>query len=303
MRRMKSTPRRRAQKRRLRWLLLLGVITILCLSSILVYGIWLTRSSTNILILGIDRRPEQGNAVRTDTILLLHAAPSQRRLAVLSIPRDLWVEIPGRGQDRINTAHIYGELTAPGSGPLLTAETVQNNFGIVVDHYLRLDFDAFKDVVDAAGGIDIDVPNPIIDNAYPTDDYGTVRIEIPAGLQHMDGTVALQYARSRHGSSDFDRATRQQQILIALAKKLISPSGWRLIPSVYRTFQTAVESDASFPDLIGLALAWQRTGEAKMEQFVIDRQLTTPFQTAQGAAVLLPRWELIRPLVQTEFYR
>jgi LCP family protein required for cell wall assembly len=273
---------------------------IACLTTTLLSGILLTRSSTNVLILGIDRRPGEGDAVRSDTMLLLHSDPQERRLVLLSIPRDLWVSIPGRGEERINAAHVIGELESPGSGPTRAAETVQYNFDIVVHHTLRLDFNAFQEVIDAAGEIEIDVPAPIIDNAYPTDDYGYTRIEIPAGLQKMDGAVALQYARTRHSSSDFDRAARQQQIFVALVKKLTSPQGWLLIPKVYRAFQNAVDTDLSIIDLVGLALAWQRASENGLERIVIDRQLTTAFRTAQGADVLLPRWELIQPLVQTQ---
>jgi LCP family protein required for cell wall assembly len=280
---------------------LLALALVICLGGMLAYGLLLIPSPTNILILGIDRRPGEGNVVRTDTILLLHADPGGRRLVLLSIPRDLWVTIPGRGEERINTAHIYGELEAPGSGPSRVAETVSYNFGVPVHHTLRLDFDAFRQVIDAAGGIEIDVPAPIIDDAYPTDDYGTMRIEIPAGPQHMDGETALQYARSRHGSSDFDRATRQQQIFVALMKKLTSPSGLLRALRVYRAFQNAVETDLGFRDMARLALAWQRAGGEGVERIVIDRTLTTPFQIPQGAVVLLPHWDLIRPLVQARF--
>jgi LCP family protein required for cell wall assembly len=271
------------------------------LSVLLAYGLLSIPSPTNILILGIDRRPGQGYAVRTDTILLVHADTGSRRLVLLSIPRDLWVTIPGRGEGRINSAHVYAELDAPGRGPYGAAETVSYNFGVAVDRSLRLDFDAFRDVIDAAGGIEIDVPTPVIDNAYPTADYGTMRIEIPAGFQHMDAETALQYARSRHGSSDFDRADRQQAILLALAKKLTKPTGWPMIPRVYQAFRGAVETDLSLRDLVRLLLAWRMAGEDGLETIVIDRALTTPHRTAQGAAVLLPRWELIQPLVQTVF--
>lgn len=300
-RKPEHSPRAPRLQRRGCWFFGLALAVIACLASVLVYGILMTRSSTNFLLLGIDRRPGQGNAVRADTILLIHAAPADRRLVLLSIPRDLWVAIPGRGNDRINSAHIYGELEAAGNGPARSVETISHNFGVPVDHYLRLDFDAFRDVIDAAGGIEIDVPAPVIDNAYPTEDYGTKRIEIPAGRQRMDGETALQYARSRHGSSDFDRAARQQQILVALVEKLSHPSGWILIPRVYQAFQNAVESDMSYNDLVHLALSWQRAGENGIERVVIDQELTTPFRTPEGAAVLLPRWELIQPLVRAQF--
>jgi LCP family protein required for cell wall assembly len=298
-----ARPRPRPSRRRWRRYLLpaLALALTICLGGLLVYGLLLVPSPTNILILGIDRRPGEGNAVRTDTILLLHADPANRRLVLLSIPRDLWITIPGQGEGRINTAHVFGELESPGNGPLRAAEAVSYNFGVPVDHTLRLDFDAFREVIDAAGGIEIDVPTPLVDNAYPTADYGTMRIEIPAGLQHMDGETALQYARSRHSSSDFDRAARQQQIFVALIKKLLRPSGWFLIPRAYEAFQNAVETNLSVRDMARLALAWQRAGEDGIERIVIDREFTTPFRTAQGAAVLLPRWELIQPLVQAQF--
>ncbi len=162
---------------------MLALAAAVCLLGMLAYGLLMVSSPTNILILGIDRRPGEGNAVRTDTILMLHADPGSRRLVLLSIPRDLWVTIPGIGEERINAAHVYGELAAPGSGPARVAETISHNFGVPVNRNLRLDFDAFREVIDAAGGIELDVPTTIIDDAYPTNDYGTVRIEIPAGLQ------------------------------------------------------------------------------------------------------------------------
>ncbi len=273
---------------------------VLSALALLSYVLLRMPSPTNILILGIDRRPGQGDATRTDTILLLHADPGPPRMVLFSIPRDLWVTIPGHGEERVNTAHFYGELTDPGSGPALAAETVRQNFGVPVHRTLRLDFDAFRGVIDAAGGVDIDVPTQMIDDAYPTEDYGTMRIEIPAGMQHMDGETALRYARSRHGSSDFDRAARQQQILVALAKKLTSPGNWLLAPRVYNALQDAVETDLSFRDLVRLGLTWRRAGAENVEQIVIDRALTTPYRTVNGAAVLLPRWDLILPLVEAQ---
>jgi LCP family protein required for cell wall assembly len=161
---------------------------------------------TNTLILGLDRRPDQGTVVRSDTMMVLTTHPPDASVGLLSIPRDLYVEIPGRGTSRINTAHFWGESQAAGNGPLLAMATVEHNFGVPIHHYVRVDFEGFRAVVDAVGGIDIVVEEPIVDDAYPSEDYGTIRIEIPAGPQHMDGETALRYARSRHSSSDFDRA-------------------------------------------------------------------------------------------------
>ena len=301
-RRVDRSTRRGARRRTpgcLTFMLILTIVGIV--GGLLAYALLLIPSPTNLLVLGIDRRPQEGHAVRSDTILLIHADTASPRVVLLSIPRDLWVNIPGRGKARINTAHVYGELDTPGNGPALVAETINLNFAVPVDRTLRLDFDAFREVIDAAGGVEIDVPIAIIDNAYPTEDYGTMRVEIQAGSQHMDGRTALQYARSRSGSNDFDRASRQQQVFAALAKKMTSPNGWLLIPRVYQAFTNAVETNLSPRDLVRLAMAWLRAGEEGLEKIVIDQTMTTPFRTPQGAEVLQPRWDLIQPLVGARF--
>jgi anionic cell wall polymer biosynthesis LytR-Cps2A-Psr (LCP) family protein len=180
-------------------------------------------------------------------------------------------------------------------------QTVEHNFGVPVHHYVRVDFEGFRAVVDAVGGIDVVVEEPIVDNAYPTEDYGTMRIEIPAGPQHMDGETALRYARSRHGSSDFDRAKRQQQILTALARRLLAPEVWPELPAVYRVMMDNVDTDLTIDDLLLLAPTLYRVGPDGIEHHVIGREMTESWTTPTGGAVLLPRWEAISPLVQELF--
>jgi LCP family protein required for cell wall assembly len=269
-----------------------------------VYALWqwaATLPRTNILILGLDRRPEQGYVVRSDTVILATVYPPGPRVALLSIPRDLYVEIPGRGASRINTAHFWGEHEVEGGGPALAMRTVAQDFGVSVHHHVRVDFDGFRAIVDAVGGVDVVVEEPIVDNAYPTEDYGTMRIEIPAGPQHMDGETALRYARSRHGSSDFDRAKRQQQILIALARRLLDPEMWPDLPAVYQVVMDHIDTDLSVGEMMLLAPTLYRVGPDGIEHRVIDREMTQPWTTPTGGAVLLPRWELINPLVQELF--
>jgi LCP family protein required for cell wall assembly len=256
---------------------------------------------TNILILGLDRRPEQGFVVRSDTIVLATIYPASPRVALLSIPRDLYVDIPGHGPGRINTAHFWGENDVGGGGPALAKQAILENFGVPVDHYVRLDFNGFRVIVDAVGGIEIDVEEPVVDNAYPTDDYGTIRIEIPPGRQHMDGETALRYARSRHGSSDFERAQRQQQILVALAQRMLVPEAWPRWPTVYAVVMTNVDTDLGFLDLILMAPTLLQVGPKGIERRVIDREMTQPWTTPTGGAVLLPRWEVIMPVVEELF--
>lgn len=268
------------------------------------YALWqwtATLPRTNIIILGLDRRPDQGTVVRSDTMILMTVYPSGPRIALLSIPRDLYVEIPGYGTGRVNAAHFWGESKAEGDGPVLAVQTVAQNFGVPVHHYVRVDFDGFRTIVDAVGGIDVVVEKPIVDDAYPTADYGTMRIEIPAGPQRMDGETALRYARSRHGSSDFDRAGRQQQILIALARRLLEPEVWLELPAVYQAVMDNVDTDVRGRDLLLLAPTLYRVGPDGIEHRVIDREMTEPWTTPTGGAVLLPRWEVIHPLVRELF--
>jgi LCP family protein required for cell wall assembly len=267
-------------------------------------GVWLSQMAaprTNVLILGLDRRPEQGYTVRSDVLMLVTADPRGPRLGLLSIPRDLYVEIPGYGQSRINTAHFWGERDSQGGGPDLAMETVAENFGVPVRHYLRVDFDGFRAVVDALGGVDVTVEERIVDNAFPTEDYGTTRIEIPAGPQHMDGEQALQYVRSRHGSSDFERAARQQQVMMAMARRLLAPATWPRLPAVYRAVVTNVDTNLGPLEMLRVLVTALRVGPDGVEHRVIDRNMTRPWTTPTGGAVLLPRWDVIEPVVEELF--
>ena len=268
------------------------------------YALWRwtgTLPRTNMLILGLDRRSEQNSVVRSDTMILATVYPAGPRVALLSIPRDLYVEIPGNGTNRINTAHFWGENEAEGGGAQLAMQTVAQNLGVPVEHYVRVDFGAFRAIIDAVGGIDVVVEEAIVDDAYPTDDYGTMRIEIPAGPQHMDGETALRYARSRHGSSDFDRARRQQQILTALARRLLEPQVWPALPAVAQVAMEDLDTDLTARDMALLAPTLYRVRADGIESHVIGREMTEPWTTPTGGAVLLPRWEAIHPLVQDLF--
>lgn len=256
---------------------------------------------TNILVLGIDRRPHEGTLVRSDVMMVLTVYPARPQLGVLSIPRDLYVEIPGYGQNRINTAHFWGETESLGRGPRLAMQTVEQNFGVPIHRYIRLDFDGFRRIVDAVGGIDVIVEEPIVDDAYPTEDYGITRIEIPAGLQHMDGETALRYVRSRHGASDFERIERQQQVLLALAERLLAPDTWPRWPTVLLILLDNVDTDLGAGDWMRLAVTLQRVGPENVERRTIDRSMTDPWTTPSGGSVLLPRWDVIRPVIQELF--
>jgi LCP family protein required for cell wall assembly len=188
------------------------------------------REPANVLLLGVDKRPSADEGVRSDTLILVHIDPQAKWASMLSIPRDSVVHIPHVGYAKINAAYsygfnnaaaIYGDGTAPdAAGAALAAEAVEQFLGVKVDYTAQVDFHSFEALVDSVGGVVVDVPTPLLDAEYPTEDYGVERIYIPAGLQLMNGHTALIYARSRHASTDFDRSRRQQAVLRALLEQV-----------------------------------------------------------------------------------
>ena len=188
------------------------------------------RNPFTVLLLGVDRRPDDPASVRSDTMIIVYVQPQQGWASMLSVPRDSVATIPGLGERKINAAYsygfqnaetIYGAGTDPAAaGGALAAETLGGFLNVSIDYVVQVDFTGFERLVDLIGGILIDVPRPLLDSSYPTADYGYERIYVPAGLQILDGPTALKYARSRHGSNDFDRAWRQQAVLRALLESV-----------------------------------------------------------------------------------
>ncbi len=257
---------------------------------------------TNILLLGIDRRPDETHYVdRTDTMILATVYPQARYAGMLSIPRDLWVKVPMGFMDRINTAHFYAEAQSPGSGPAAAMAVVQSNFGVTVNGYVRVDLAGFVRIIDAMGGIDLNVPHPLVDYAYPTYDYGTTTVSFAAGPQHMDGARALAYARIRHGSSDLQRAERQQLVIQAVFQRLLQPAAWLQLPQVSVAIGDSIQTNLSPLDVARLAPTLLWVGPGKIDRAVIEGSMVQPYVTSGGGDVLLPVWSQINPLLQRMF--
>lgn len=257
---------------------------------------------TNILLLGLDRRPGDTTFVsRTDTVILATVFPSNDYLGMLSIPRDLWVTLPDGSANRINTAHFFAEANAPGSGAIAAMQTVQANFGVEVHRYVRIDFAGFVRIVNAVGGIDVEVPNALRDAEYPTYDYGTMTVEFAAGPQHMEGERALAYARIRHGSSDFQRAARQQQVIQAFIARLRQPSAWGRLPALLAAVNASLDTDLTPLEVVRLAPTLWQVGPANIERRVLEGAMVEPYTTEGGASVQLPVWENINPLLLEMF--
>ena len=261
----------------------------------------------NILILGIDRRQGERGPCRTDTMIVVTVDPQQGTAGLFSIPRDLWVPIPGYGENRINTANFLGDLkNYPGGGPALAKKTVSYNFGIPVHYYVRINFEGFKRIVDTIGGVDIYVEKEIRDDQYPDEHYGYDPLYIPAGLIHMDGELALKYARTRKADSDFHRAHRQQQVILAIIDKIFSlnllPSLLPKLPELVRGLSDAVETDMPLDQLIALARLGYSMDFSQIKTVVIDETMTVEHTTPTGASVLLPIRDKIRPVVDDLFW-
>ncbi|MGH2545158.1 MAG: LCP family protein, partial [Ardenticatenaceae bacterium] len=204
-----------------------------------------------ILLLGTDGRDEEDGPPRTDLMMLAILDRRTERATLISIPRDLWVPIPGYGEGKINTAYFLGSLE--GRATELVQEVVADLVGFQVDHIVQVNFDGFRTLIDEMGGIEIDVPVAIDDPAYPDGNYGTLHLVIPAGSQHMDGETALQYARTRYGGIDQDRSARQQAVLLAIRAQALQPAQLARAPFLLRTVYRVVESDFSLGDLFALA--------------------------------------------------
>lgn len=179
---------------------------------------------TNILLLGMGGKNHPG-AMLTDTIIVASINWQDNKIGLVSVPRDLWVPIPGFGHAKINEAYTKGEENkkTTGGGGSLSSRTIENVLGIPIHYYTSLDFEGFKKIVDTLGGIDIYVEKEIYDPYYPAPnmiDYQPFRIS--AGLHHMNGDLALRYARSRKTTSDFDRSRRQMQVMAAIREKVLT---------------------------------------------------------------------------------
>lgn len=257
----------------------------------------------NVLVLGIDQREGESGPWRTDTMILLSLDPVSDTAAMLSIPRDLWTTIPGYGENRINTAHYTGDdQDYPGGGPALAKKTVWYAMGVPVHNYVRVNFSGFEQLVDAIGGLDIEVAEDIYDAKYPTADYGTMELYIPAGLQHMDGKLALQYARTRHGSSDFSRMARQQQVIKAAFNKVLSLDiPLTRIPMILQLLGSSVQTDLTLQQIVTLANAARTVDSDSLRGGVIDGSMTTTVITPQGWMVEVADWTKVRVLVDELF--
>ncbi len=251
--------------------------------AILVFLLFFTPMRTTVLILGIDRPPEGTWAGRSDTMILASISPVLPDVNILSIPRDLWVSIPGQGENRVNTAHYFAELSVPGTGKTAADDVIETNLGVKVSYVLRIKFEGFVKIIDAMGGVTVNLP---------VDMSG-----LAAGEHTLDGTSALAFVRDRAGSDDFFRQQRGQLVIMAAIKNIMSPAKWARIPAVLTAVLQSVDTNIPFWVYPRLVYAGLFSAVKGFDARTFDREMITPWATDAGAQVLLPNWDKINPLL------
>jgi LCP family protein required for cell wall assembly len=252
------------------------------------------QETVNFLLIGSDRRSVAGST-RTDTMVIAILRPNEGQVSLISIPRDLWVSIPGYENNRVNTAYQLGISGGyPGGGPGLLKDTILYNLGIRIDHTAMVDFSSFSQIVDTIGGVDVPVSCAytdwrLIDPSFdPFNENNWHLYTTGPGMIHMDGDLALWYARSRQKSSDFDRGRRQQEVLRALFTQALQAGTLARIPDLYNELQSTVETDLGLTDLLQLAVYAPKMTNADIRSYYIRPPLVSSWITDGGAYVLLP---------------
>ena len=252
----------------------------------------LPKDQVRILVLGSDYRPTSG--FRTDIIIFLVINPTKGTVSAVSFPRDLYVEIPGYGVNRINTAFPHGFD--------VMANTLHYNFGIRPDYYIMTNFDGFRQIVDSLGGIDVDTAKNLTDKCklpIAVDGY----CSLGPGVVHMNGDTALWYVRSRYSTSDLDRGRRAQEVLKAIFYRFMQLDAIKRLPELYGIYINSVETNLTLDVILPLAkIAPQlMNNDLALRSYSIGANEVTPYKTEDGAQVLLPNQAAILEILRIAF--
>jgi len=253
-----------------------------------------------VLLLGSDDDakfvPERLN---TQSMILVRVDPNTKQATMLSIPRDLWVQIPNQGWGKISWAYQEG-------GTQGAIAAVESNFQVHVDDYVWIGLNGLVRLVDKLGGVNLQVTNPVMDNYYPadlntTDPYGYYRVAVLPGATHMDGVHALQYVRSRHGDArgDFARSERQQQLLLSIKAEAAHLNAADL-PSLAGAFNGEIKTSIGLDKARALISIANDFSGPNVHRIVLVPPYTSDGWVA-GQSVVLPDWNQIRPLVHKSF--
>jgi LCP family protein required for cell wall assembly len=260
---------------------------------------WDGTSRVTVLVMGLDYRDWSAGEgpSRTDTMMLLTLDPLSNTAGMLSIPRDLWVSIPGFSNGRINTAYFLGEANQmPGGGPGMAVKTVEGVLGVTIHYYAQVDFGAFVRFVDELGGVKVDVPDKIKIDPIVGDP-----VVLKPERQTLYGELALAYARARNTEGgDLDRAIRQQQVILGIRERLLKPESLADLiakaPTLYGEIAAGVQTNMTLDEVVKLALLAQKVPEENIKRGAISASQVNFATTPDGQAVLIPLPEKIRQL-------
>lgn len=214
-------------------------------------GLLTAKDKSTIMIMGVDARED--DVGRSDTLMIAAVDPKRNQASLLSVPRDTRVKIPGHSWDKINAAYAYGSAKSGIlGGEKLAQRTVEDFLGVNIDHYVVIDTHAFQKIIDAIGGIDIDVEKRMY-YEDPWDDDGGLVIDLKPGMQHMNGKTAVTYVRYRDEEGDIGRIKRQQKFMKACMDKVTSPAIIPKLPTVIKEVIGSVKTDLSFRQLLEFA--------------------------------------------------
>ncbi len=273
---------------------------------------WADPRRITVLLLGADARPTQTlEQARTDSMMIVSVDPVRKTAVLLSVPRDIWLDIPGYGQSgRIDYANEIGELIKyPGGGPALSVKTVESVVGIPIQRYIFVHMQLFRAVVDVIGPIQVCPQMPIHDPNYPAyDSPAFITVDFQAGCQDLDSVRLLEYSRVRHNSGDdYGRAARQQEVVKAVRDKVLSMGGVAALvgqaTTLWASMKTYIHTDMTFDEMVELAQLGQTIPKQNITSVVITPQggAVIPENLATGEQVLSPVYEKIHELVETAF--
>jgi polyisoprenyl-teichoic acid--peptidoglycan teichoic acid transferase len=258
-------------------------------------GIQVPLGQINILLLGSDYRVNQGS--RTDIILLVSLFTKEKKVSLISFPRDLYIDIPGFGQERINTSQSLGGFPH-------TQATFEYNFGIHLDHFIETDFNGFQAIIDTLGGIDINAATNLTDRCDLPYSHGSY-CSVGPGSHHLDGALALLYVRSRYSTNDFDRGRRAQEVIAGIFNKLISRNAITKAPELFNLFKNSIETDMTLSDVLPLLpLASSIASDTSLvKRFSISPDQAKPYiSPSTGAYLLIPDYKAIWQIILQAIY-
>jgi len=267
---------------------------------------WDGKTRVTLLFMGLDYRAcdDKGNfaecdnngASRTDSMMLVTVDPVSKTAGMLSIPRDLWVQIPGFDYGKINTAYFLGEsYKVPGGGPAVAMQTVQELLGVPIQYYAQVDFNAFVKIIDTMGGLDMHIKERIKVGAI-----GKPSFYIEPGVQTLDGATVLGYARNRYTEGgDFDRARRQQEVILAIRQQVLQfnmlPTLVSKAPALYSEIQDGISTNLTLSQAIQLAWLVQQIPEENIHHEVIGPPKDVEFaKSTDGQDISIPVPDQIR---------